>query len=382
MSPKRVNHGNIATPAAVIPDNARRGFVLSSWALLILCFAPLLSIPTAQAAVDLNLSAAPGGIAITPSGVNYQSSFGTVNALGIGPVTQAGVSIIPGANGALYYSPYTISLSGGISGSQTVNVTAFVSFNFSHPAALVVQNCPSSSSCNSAANFSAMSTNILAQTVVIPSMGKNSPTTAGLAIFVPDNDGASAYAGNDSATITFSAFINGLGTFVDTVSLSLNLPQETVQTAVQLQLGTAASGLTVTPATDYSMNFGNVNALGIGPGVGLTTSPQAGGMVYSTPYNLLPAFTDFSSATGSIGVCVSKSFAHAVVLSLEDSSTGSSGSFSSVSTTCSSATSLTTSAADRSTITRYLGLFISNVNGAASFTGADNATLTYTLTVP
>jgi hypothetical protein len=130
------------------------------------------------------------------------------------------------------------------------------------------------------------------------------------------------------------------------------------------------------------MNFGNVNALGIGPGVGLTTSPQAGGMIYSTPYNLLPAFTDFSSTTGSINVCVSKTFTHAAVLLLEDSSNGSAGSFSNVSTTCSSATSLTTSAADRSTITRYLGLFISNVNGAASFTGADNATLTYTLTVP
>ena len=71
-----------------------------------------------------------------------------------------------------------------------------------------------------------------------------------------------------------------------------------------------------------------------------------------------------------------------MILSLKDSATGSIGSFSNISTNCGAATSLTSSAGDRSTVARYLGLFVSNVNGATAFTGLDNAILTYTLTVP
>jgi len=377
MSPKQDQERINSTPPGVVPGILRRGYLC-----VFLVFVALLFAPLAKAATDLNLTATPGGIAITPSGVNYQSSFGTVNALGIGPASQTGVSIIPLTNGALYYSTYNIDITGGISGNQTVNVKAFVSLNFSHPAAVIVESCPSTSSCNSATNFSAMSTSVLAQTTVIPSMRKGTPTTAGLAIFVPDNDGASAYTGNDSATITLNAYLNGLGTFVDTVSLSLSLPQETVQTAVQLQLATVTPGLNVALGSDYSMAFGTVNALGIGPSPGLTTNAQAGGMVYSTPYNLLPAFTDFSSTSSSIKVCVSTPFIHSAILVLNDSSTGSAGSFSNISTSCSSGTSLTTSAADRSKIKRYLGLFVSSINGAAAYTGTDSATLTYTLTVP
>jgi hypothetical protein len=175
-------------------------------------------------------------------------------------------------------------------------------------------------------------------------------------------------------------FKNSDNSLIETLTLTLN--SNTLQDAVQLQLATAASGLTITPASDYSMNFGNVNALGIGPGAGLTTSAQAGGIIYSTPYNVLPAFSAFSSTTASIKVCVSTTFTHSAILRLEDSSTGSSGTFSNISTACGAATSLTGSAANRSTITRYLGLFVSNVNGATAFNGTDTATLTYTLTVP
>jgi hypothetical protein len=130
------------------------------------------------------------------------------------------------------------------------------------------------------------------------------------------------------------------------------------------------------------MNFGNMNALGINPGAHLTTSPQAGGIIYSTPYDLQPAFTGFSSTAASIKVCVSTTFTHSAILVLENSTTGGSGTFSNISSACGAATSLTTSAADRSTITRYLGLFVSNLNGGSSFRGTDTATLTYTLTVP
>jgi len=47
------------------------------------------------------------------------------------------------------------------------------------------------------------------------------------------------------------------------------------------------------------------------------------------------------------------------------------------------ALTITAAAASRSTITRFLGLFVSNTNnGPGFFTGADSATLTFTITVP
>ena len=383
MSPNRLHQHTNTAPFAVAAGSRWRGFVRLGDCGTLLLFMLFLCVPAARAATDLNLTATATGVAITPSGVNYLSSFGTLNALGVPPaVPTTGVSIAILSNGALYFTTLNIDISGGISGAQTVNVTAYASTNFGHPAALIVDSCPSTSSCTSAANFAAMSTNVGGQTTMIPSMGKNTPTTIGLAVFVPDNNGGTAFAGSDSATITFTANINGSGTFVDSVSLSLNSPTETLQTAVQLNLATHGSGLAVTAGSDYSMTFGNVNALGIGPGAGLTTVAQAGGIIYSTPYDLLPAFSDMSSTSASISVCASMPFTHSTILVLEDSSTGAGGSFSNVSTNCGAATALTSSAGDRSTITRYLGLFVSNINGLTAYTGADTATLKYTLTVP
>ena len=67
------------------------------------------------------------------------------------------------------------------------------------------------------------------------------------------------------------------------------------------------------------------------------------------------------------------------VLELRDGSS-SAGPFTAISST--TATQITATAADRSTITRFLGLFVSNLNGANAFTGSDAATLTFTMTVP
>ena len=127
------------------------------------------------------------------------------------------------------------------------------------------------------------------------------------------------------------------------------------------------------------MNFGNVNGLGFGPGAGLTVSSASGGVVYSTPYLLQPAFTDFRSTTATISVLATTPFAHSQVLELRDSSS-SAGPFTTISST--TATQITNAAANRSTITRFLGLFVSNQNGANAFTGSDAATLTFTMTVP
>ena len=336
----------------------------------------------AHAGANFDLTSAPGGITLTQVGNNYISSFGTLNALGIG-TPASGVTIIPLSNGALYFTTYNLFVHGGLPAGHTGTVTAYASTNFGHPLALILESCPSTSSCNASGQYSALSVNVGAQTSVIaaPGIPKSATVTAGLAIFVPDNNGASAFSGTDSATISFTMFDNADGSLIETLMLSLNNPTETLQSAVRLTLATATGGLTITPAADYSMNFGNVNGLGFGPGAGLTTSAATGGVVYSTPYLLQPAFSDRTSTTATIKTFVSTNFAHPVVLQLRDAA-ASAGPFNNIGTTAGTATQITITAANRSTITRFLGLFVSNVNGATAFTGSDSATLTFVLTVP
>ena len=225
-----------------------------------------------------------------------------------------------------------------------------------------------------------MSANVGAQTSVAPAPGipKGTTATIGLAIFVPDNNGGTAFAGTDSASITYTMIDSATGTVLETDALVLNNPNETLQTAVQFTLGTATGGLTISPSTDYAANFGFVNGLGIGPGAGLTTVSVAGGTVYVTPYLLNIAFSDQSSTTATIKVALTTNFAHPAILQLDDSSS-SSGPFTQITTT---PLQITNSAADRTAITRFLGLFVSNSNGAGAFTGSDIATLTFTMTVP
>jgi hypothetical protein len=224
-----------------------------------------------------------------------------------------------------------------------------------------------------------MSISAAAPTDVVPAPGVgNTTVTVGIGIFVPDNDGANAFTGNDTVAFTLTLTDLTNNKVQQTATVFFNTPPETVQDAVRLTLGTATGGLTISPASDYSANYGNVNGLGIGPGAGLTTTSVAGGTVYVTPYLLNPVFTDFSSTTATIKVALTTNFAHPAILQLDDSS-ASSGPFTQITP---AALQITNTAGDRSSITRYLGLFVSNANGAGAFTGSDTATLTFTMTVP
>jgi hypothetical protein len=206
--------------------------------------------------------------------------------------------------------------------------------------------------------------------------------TAGLGIFLPDNNGASAFTGLDTVRLSLTMTDLTNNQVIGTIQIRLNSPQgETVQSAVRLTLGAAAGGLTVTPAADYSVNFGNVNGLGFGPGAGLTTVSAAGGAIYSTPYLLQPAFSAFTSTTATIKTFVSTNFAHPTILVLRDAAS-SPGPYTNIGTSAATATQITNTAADRSSITRFLGLFVSNINGGTAFRGSDSATVTFTLTVP
>jgi hypothetical protein len=373
---------NEDTQLTIFPAEKQAGKVceaVSTCARAALIVLVLIITPAARAGANFDLVSAAGGITLTQVGNNYISSFGTMNALNIG-TPAAGVTAIPLSNGTLYYTPYSLFVHGGLAAGQTGYVTAYVSTNFGNPAALILQSCPSSSSCNTAAQFSTMSTNAGAQTTVIapPGIARGVTVNAGLAIFVPDNNGANAFNGTDSAVISFTMINNNTGGLIETLQLSLNNPRETLQNAVQLTLATAPGGLTVNPAADYSMNFGNVNGLGIGPGAGLTVTSAAGGVIYSTPYLLRPAFSDQSATTGTIQVNVTTRFVHPTILQLEDAAVPA-GPFTVI---AGGGITITTTAANRSSITRYLGLFVSNANGAGSFRGTDTATVTFQLTVP
>jgi hypothetical protein len=349
-------------------------------ALIILFFVILAGARQARCAPSFSLLASPGGLAGTLVGSNYLNTFGSMNALGLG-TPQTGLTVTALSNGAIYFTPYQVRFQ-GLTGGRTASLTAYVSTNFTHPAAQIMQNCPSTATCTTSGGYSTMSTVQAAPSTVVASMGNNT-VTAGLGIFLPDNNGASAFAGVDNTgIITFTMRDLSNNNVLQTATFSFNAaPNNTVQNAVRLTLASAAGGLTVTPAADFSMNFGNVNGLGFGPGAGLTTLAAAGGVIYRTPYLLQPAFTDFTSTTATIKTFVSTNFAHPTILVLRDAAS-SPGPYTNIGTTAGTATQITNTAANRSSITRFLGLFVANTNGATAFTGSDAATLTFTLTVP
>jgi hypothetical protein len=352
-------------------------------ALIILVVALLAGAQPAMAQGSFQLLAAPGALTGVLVGSDYVNSFGNINALGIG-APKTGLTLTTLSNGAIYFTPYIVRFA-NLPNNHRGGLTAFVSTNFAHPTAQILQHCPDTATCTTAGGYSAMSTSAATPSVVVPSPGiaNNTQVTAGLGIFLPDNNGAGAFSGVDNTgVITFTMTDLTTNAVVATATFTFNgTPLHTVQNALQFTLATATGGLTVQPTADYSMSFGNVNGLGIGPAAGITTVPASGGVIYSTPYVLQPAFADFASTTGTISVFVSTDFVHPSALQAR-SSASSAGPYATISKSSATPTTITTTAADRASLTQFLGLFVSNVNGPTAFAGNDQATLTFTLTVP
>lgn len=339
-------------------------------------FAVLTCLPNvvwAASGISLSITANASGAAILAGTM----SVGNVNGLGVG-TTPTGMSIISAglAGGVLYQSPYDLNII--LSGSEknsNVNITAQVTTNFLHPTILVARNCQPGT-CSNGGSFTTVPTagsiNVIPQTLV----GTTQTFTPHIAILVSNANGT-VYTGADAVTITFTA---NDGTSTATATLAMTV---SVQNAVQLTLGTAAGGLTISPASDYNADFGNVNALGVGnASSGLTKIAAANGTIYSTPYVIQPSFSDFPSATSSVKVFVSTNFANTTVLELDDaSSCCAAGSFTAL-PTASPGTAQIAGVSSGSSITRYLGLRVKKANGAGGLTGADTATVTYTFTVP
>jgi hypothetical protein len=374
-------------------DSVRRG----SWPFWFRCFAMLPTFPTrshyvrqrilralccsapgifillfnisAFCAPALSLATGPGGITIAGNA----GSLGNVNGLGVGTLGTGASLITSGvSNGVFYYSPVNVGLTGLTTGATGL-VTAYINNDFTHTAVLTGYIC--SASCSSFGSYTQLPTTAGSATTVAAAAANNSTIEVWVGSYVSNTNGANAFTGADSVRITFTATDSKNGK-KGTVVLRVNL---TVQNAVELTLSPASGGLGVSLGSDFAMNFQNVNGLGINPAAGLTATSVPGGYVYHTPYAITPVFAGFTTTTtGTLKVQLKTAFGSPTMIFLEDSAS-SGGPYSAITTT---ATTITSSAGSNTGVTRYLGLFVSNANGAGTFTGTDSSSLTYTLTVP
>jgi hypothetical protein len=165
----------------------------------------------------------------------------------------------------------------------------------------------------------------------------------------------------------------------------------TVQKAIRLTLSTGTSGTTCTvnSGSDYSMNFGSVDALGINTPCGAKFDPADPGTspsAYYTDYRVTPVFTNQNGTSATVTAYVSANFATlSNVLSIVQASStpGTISALTAMSTTPGSPTSVGTGLASGTAVTRYVGVHVQPTNSSnATVSGSDSASITYTLTVP
>jgi hypothetical protein len=204
-------------------------------------------------------------------------------------------------------------------------------------------------------------------------------------------------------TILLAVLVGGSIALAQTQATNTNKVSPTlqvsanVQKAVQLTLSTgtvAAAHCAVAPGagTDYSMNFGTVDGLGINAGNCNKFSPTTPGVsnaVYWSDYQLTPVFSSQSVSTNTITAQVTTTFGGVangtsnliIVRDSANSSTlpASAASFSNMGSAA--ADTIATNAANGTALTRYIGIAVTPANGASVLTGNQSATVTFTLTV-
>lgn len=144
-----------------------------------------------------------------------------------------------------------------------------------------------------------------------------------------------------------------------------------VQTSVQLNISTnGGAAVTGDEATGlFLIDLGDVNGLGMGtPASGVSVAVDATGATYSTPINLTPVYSGFTTESADVTVEAGGSADQAIARE-----GGSAVTMSAVTT----AVSAFSNAASDSLNTRYVGFRIARTEAA----GAKEATLIYTVTV-
>jgi hypothetical protein len=169
-----------------------------------------------------------------------------------------------------------------------------------------------------------------------------------------------------------------------TSSSQLNLSANAVR-GIQLDISSAPGGVTVTGATGrsstgvFALDFGDVDGLGlVTPAPGVSASVSASGATYTTPVHLTPIFSGFSSGTASVSVLLDPTAGTAAGRAAAREGSGAN----SVVNPSSTATVFTSSAASGTTLTRYVGVFVSNANGAGAVSGSLASRLIYQVVVP
>ena len=189
-----------------------------------------------------------------------------------------------------------------------------------------------------------------------------------------------------------AAFAGTQNTGTNTVSPTLQISVN-IQKAIRLTLGTGTAAVThcaVTPTggtPDYTMSFGTVDALGINAGncnLFAPANPGVDNAIYWSDYNLTPMFTSQSTTNNTITAQVTTNFTAANASVVRDSANSSTVPASAAQFTAmgvGSADTIVTNQASGTAATRFIGVAIAPTNGAGTLTGAQAATVTFTLTV-
>lgn len=185
----------------------------------------------------------------------------------------------------------------------------------------------------------------------------------------------------------------GTNTVAPTLQISA-----TIQQAVSLKLSTGtvvANHCTVTAgggSPDYTMSFGNVDALAISNGCGNVIAPTTPGTtdaIYWSDYTLTPVYTSQTTFSGTtITAYVSTDFAapHNIYVMRSSTATSNSapavpGDMSAMSTTAGTPDTVgAAGVASGTALSRFIGVGVKPANGAV-LTGSQTATVTFTLTV-
>jgi len=178
---------------------------------------------------------------------------------------------------------------------------------------------------------------------------------------------------------------------VATVSPTLQV-SVTVVKSIRLSLsqGGGAGACAVNAAADYSLSFGSVDALAItAPLCGSKFAPTNAGVTpsaYYTDYQLTPVFANQANTTATVTAYVSSNFATlSNVLAVVQSAgaPGNIAALSPMSTNVGAQTAVGAGLASGVAVTRYIGVTVAPTNSnAVAVSGADSATVTYTMTVP
>ena len=182
----------------------------------------------------------------------------------------------------------------------------------------------------------------------------------------------------------------------NTVAPTLNV-SATIQKAVSLTLSTGTTGaishcavVASGGASDYTMSFGTVDALGINAGSCNKFNPATPGVtnaIYWTDYQITPVYTSHTAFAGTtVTAQVTTDFAapHNIFI-VRDTANSSTvpagvGSFSAMGTG-SADTVGAAGVASGTALTRFIGVAVKPDNGATVLQGAQTETVTFTLTV-